>query len=98
MAVDGGSPPRTGSLAVCVTVTEAVDDGLQFVNVTYDVTVDENVPASTVITRVSARSGQTGADVTYSFDDYTMQQYGQVFYSNCIRSELQIPMMSTYVI
>lgn len=80
IAVDGGSPPRTGSLSVYVTVIDVTNYGLQFGNATYDVTIDENLALSSVVVRVSASTRQQDAIVLYSFDDYTVQQYGQVTY------------------
>jgi len=81
VAVDGGSPPKTGSLTIYVNVTQDIDVGLQFGNVSYDVTIDENAALSTVVTKVSATTSRAGAVIEYTFDAYTQQMFGQVNYA-----------------
>jgi len=78
LAVDGGVPARTGSLSVIIRVSDVTDDGPRFDHVTYDVTLAENAPLSTVVASVRATSDRRDANIRYSFDEQTTSRYGQV--------------------
>ncbi|XP_065131211.1 protocadherin beta-15-like [Paramisgurnus dabryanus] len=69
-AVDGGTPPRSGTVAIHVTVLDANDNAPVFSQAVYKVNLPENSPVDTVVVTVSATDadeGQNGA-VTYEFD------------------------------
>ena len=83
VAVDGGSPPKSGTLTINVTVrATSADCGLSFPNDTYSVSINENVPVGTLVTKVNTKVNincqQTGTTVRYAFDDYTSVRYRQV--------------------
>ncbi|XP_065131116.1 protocadherin gamma-A4-like isoform X14 [Paramisgurnus dabryanus] len=68
-AVDGGTPPRSGTVAIHVTVLDANDNAPVFSQAVYKVNLPENSPVDTVVVTVSANDadeGQNGA-VTYEF-------------------------------
>nr|XP_055033349.1 protocadherin gamma-A4-like isoform X8 [Misgurnus anguillicaudatus] len=68
-AVDGGTPPRSGTVAIHVTVLDANDNAPVFIQAVYKVSLPENSPVDTVVVTVSATDadeGQNGA-VTYEF-------------------------------
>ncbi|XP_073710555.1 protocadherin gamma-A10 isoform X13 [Misgurnus anguillicaudatus] len=68
-AVDGGTPPRSGTVAIHVTVLDANDNAPVFSQAVYKVSLPENSPVDTVVVTVSATDadeGQNGA-VTYEF-------------------------------
>ncbi|XP_055033352.2 protocadherin gamma-A4 isoform X19 [Misgurnus anguillicaudatus] len=68
-AVDGGTPPRSGTVAIHVTVLDANDNAPVFSQAVYKVSLPENSPLDTVVVTVSATDadeGQNGA-VTYEF-------------------------------
>lgn len=55
VAYDGDTPPKSGSLVISITVTDANDNSPQFDNSTYDVTVSENLQTGSVIIQVSLK-------------------------------------------
>ncbi|XP_065131135.1 protocadherin gamma-A4-like isoform X16 [Paramisgurnus dabryanus] len=68
-AVDGGTPPRSGTVAIHVTVLDANDNAPVFSQAVYKVNLPENSPVDTVVVTVSATDadeGQNGA-ITYEF-------------------------------
>ncbi|XP_076411159.1 protocadherin beta-6-like [Peromyscus maniculatus bairdii] len=67
-AVDGGSPPRSGTTAVRIEVVDINDNAPQFVQSLYEVQVPENSPLNALIVTVSAR-------------DLDMGPYGNIAYS-----------------
>ena len=80
-AVDGGSPPLSGSVIVVVHVVDANDNSPVFERQDYDVTIPENVPQMTTIARVRATDADDGENgrVTYSLGEATAAAYGQQF-------------------
>ncbi|KAI4884720.1 hypothetical protein NFI96_024912 [Prochilodus magdalenae] len=67
-AVDGGKPPRSGSLEVMVHVLDINDNNPVFSKVLYKVKVQENAPVGTRIGTVSATDSDEGVngEVVYS--------------------------------
>jgi len=80
-AVDGGSPPLSGSVTVVVHVVDANDNSPVFERQDYDVTVPENVPQMTTIAHVRATDADDGENgrVTYSLGKATSAVYGHQF-------------------
>ncbi|RXN25629.1 protocadherin beta-16-like protein [Labeo rohita] len=68
-AVDGGTPPRSGTVAVHVTVLDANDNAPVFSQAVYKVSLPENSPVDTVVVTVSATDADEGqnGEVTYEF-------------------------------
>ncbi|XP_066507468.1 protocadherin beta-16-like [Hoplias malabaricus] len=68
-AVDGGSPPRSGSVAIHVTVLDANDNAPVFSQPVYKVSMPEDAPIGTVVVTVTATDDDEGAngEVTYEF-------------------------------
>ncbi|KAA0709738.1 Protocadherin gamma-A10 [Triplophysa tibetana] len=69
IAVDGGTPPRSGTVAIHVTVLDANDNAPVFSQAVYKVSLPENSPVDTVVVTVSATDvdeGQNG-EVIYAF-------------------------------
>ncbi|XP_030621267.1 protocadherin alpha-7-like [Chanos chanos] len=67
-AIDGGNPPRSGTLNVTVTVLDINDNRPVFSQETYTVRLQENVPIGTLVTQLNATDldeGSNGA-VVYS--------------------------------
>ncbi|XP_060233370.1 protocadherin beta-6-like [Meriones unguiculatus] len=67
-ALDGGTPPRSGTTTVRIEVVDINDNAPQFVQSLYDVQVPENSPLNALVVRVSARDLDAGknGDVAYS--------------------------------
>uniref|UniRef100_A0A3Q4GLE8 Si:ch73-379j16.2 n=1 Tax=Neolamprologus brichardi TaxID=32507 RepID=A0A3Q4GLE8_NEOBR len=61
-AVDGGNPPRTGTLNVTVIVLDSNDNHPTFNQELYSVTIPENVDRDTSVTRVNATDLDEGVN------------------------------------
>uniref|UniRef100_A0A8C1Y564 Cadherin domain-containing protein n=1 Tax=Cyprinus carpio TaxID=7962 RepID=A0A8C1Y564_CYPCA len=68
-AVDGGTPPRSGTVAIHVTVLDANDNAPVFSQAVYKISLPENSPLDTVVVTVSATDADEGqnGEVTYEF-------------------------------
>ncbi|TRY83839.1 hypothetical protein DNTS_031977 [Danionella cerebrum] len=79
-AVDGGTPPRSGSVAIHVTVLDANDNAPVFSQAVYKVSLPENSPLDTVVLTVSATDADEGqnGEVIYQFGD-VMKDYNKLF-------------------
>ncbi|XP_067313023.1 protocadherin gamma-A4-like isoform X7 [Pseudorasbora parva] len=68
-AMDGGDPPRSGTVKILVTVLDANDNAPIFTETMYKANVAENALKGTLITKVSASDADQGfnGNVTYSF-------------------------------
>ncbi|XP_034546763.1 protocadherin gamma-A4-like [Notolabrus celidotus] len=69
-ALDGGSPQRSGTVVIHVTVLDANDNAPVFSQAVYKASLPENSPLETVVIKVSATDADDGVngDVTYDFD------------------------------
>ncbi|XP_069544909.1 protocadherin beta-16-like, partial [Brachyistius frenatus] len=69
-ALDGGSPQRSGTAIIHVTVLDANDNAPVFSRAVYKASLPENSPLDTVVVTVSATDADTGpnGDITYNFD------------------------------
>ncbi|XP_058705156.1 protocadherin gamma-B5-like [Poecile atricapillus] len=67
--VDGGDPARSGSVQVRVNVTDANDNPPVFSQSFYEARVAENLPAGSLVLRVTATDADAGSNgrVSYSF-------------------------------
>ncbi|XP_039474265.1 protocadherin gamma-A11-like isoform X32 [Oreochromis aureus] len=72
-ALDGGSPQRSGTLVIHVTVLDANDNAPVFSQAVYKASLRENSPLDTVVITVSASDADEGVngDVTYDFGHVT---------------------------
>lgn len=86
VAIDGGEPPKSGSVVVEIVVLDANDNNPIFDNTTYEVRVPESSPSGSVVLKVQATDRDFGLNglVTYHFSRHTLFEYGHLF---GIRSE-----------
>ncbi|XP_038157734.1 protocadherin beta-15-like [Cyprinodon tularosa] len=68
-AVDGGSPQRSGTVVIKVTVLDANDNAPFFTEAVYKASLHENAPLNTPVITVSAKDADEGlnGEVTYEF-------------------------------
>uniref|UniRef100_A0A3B4EXU6 Cadherin domain-containing protein n=1 Tax=Pundamilia nyererei TaxID=303518 RepID=A0A3B4EXU6_9CICH len=68
-ALDGGSPQRSGTVAIHVTVLDANDNAPEFSQAVYKASLPENCPLDTTVIKVSATDADEGVngDVAYQF-------------------------------
>ncbi|XP_028272667.1 protocadherin gamma-A11-like [Parambassis ranga] len=72
-ALDGGSPQRSGTVVIHVTVLDANDNAPVFSQAVYKASLPENSPLNTVVVTVSATDADEGVngEVTYDFGHVT---------------------------
>lgn len=70
-ALDGGSPPRSGTTAIRIVVLDVNDNAPRFSQAIYKTRVPEDSPVGSFIAKVSAGDEDVGvnADISYSFFD-----------------------------
>ncbi|KAM9413755.1 protocadherin gamma-A11-like isoform 11-T11 [Salvelinus alpinus] len=70
-AMDGGTPQRSGTVVIHVTVLDANDNAPVFSQAVYKASLPENSPLDTIVVTVSATDADEGlnGEVTYEFDD-----------------------------
>nr|XP_021520623.1 protocadherin beta-4-like [Aotus nancymaae] len=68
VALDGGSPPRSGTVMVRILIIDVNDNAPEFVHTPYRVQVLENSPLDSPILRVSARDADAGNFGSVSYD------------------------------
>ncbi|XP_054890828.1 protocadherin gamma-A4-like isoform X17 [Poeciliopsis prolifica] len=68
-AIDGGSPQKSGTVVIHVTVLDANDNAPVFTQAVYKASVPENSPPETLVITVSATDADEGVngDITYQF-------------------------------
>ncbi|XP_049897724.1 protocadherin beta-15-like [Epinephelus moara] len=69
-AFDGGSPQRSGTVVIHVTVLDANDNVPVFSQAVYEASLPENSPLDTLVITVSATDADEGihSEITYGFD------------------------------
>ncbi|XP_071767366.2 protocadherin beta-15-like [Centroberyx gerrardi] len=69
-AMDGGSPPRSGTVVIHIIVLDANDNAPVFSQAIYKASLPENSPLDTAVLTVSATDADEGINgaVTYDFD------------------------------
>ncbi|KAM7417668.1 hypothetical protein PAMA_017355 [Pampus argenteus] len=72
-ALDGGSPQRSGTVVIHVTVLDANDNAPVFSQAVYKASLPENSPPDTTVIKVSATDADEGVngDVTYDFGHFS---------------------------
>ena len=66
-AIDGGSPARSGSVLINITVTDVNDNEPAFIRSVYDVSIRENRPVNSTIVQVAAVDQDLGHNGQVSF-------------------------------
>ncbi|XP_068445940.1 protocadherin beta-15-like [Clinocottus analis] len=68
IAIDGGSPQRSGTVMIHVTVLDANDNVPVFSQAVYKASMSENSPLDTVVVRVSATDADDGVNGEVTYD------------------------------
>ncbi|XP_059102384.1 protocadherin-3-like [Peromyscus eremicus] len=89
-AVDGGSPPRSGTTAVRIEVVDINDNTPQFVQSLYEVQVPENSPLSALIVTVSARDLDVGPYGSVAYSLFQGDAASQPFVIDEITGEIRL--------
>nr|XP_012604413.1 protocadherin beta-7 [Microcebus murinus] len=96
-AVDGGSPPRSGTAAVRVLVVDINDNAPEFVQSLYQVQMPEDSPTGAPVVTVSARDLDTGSygEIVYAFF-YATERILKTFQINSTSGSLHLKAALNY--
>ncbi|XP_075469049.1 protocadherin-15 isoform X1 [Ascaphus truei] len=86
-ATDGAVDPRRSTITLAINVIDIDDNSPVFTNVSYTVTVPENMMPGTVFLRVKAEDADLGANITYRIRS---QEVMQLFAMNQSTGELSL--------
>ncbi|KAJ1060104.1 hypothetical protein K5549_004542 [Capra hircus] len=90
-AMDGGSPPKTGTSQVLIIVLDINDNAPEFAQQLYQVQVPENSPIGSLVITVSARDLDAGihGELSYSFFQ-SSNQVIQAFEVNTVTGDIRL--------
>uniref|UniRef100_A0A8D1PD83 Cadherin domain-containing protein n=1 Tax=Sus scrofa TaxID=9823 RepID=A0A8D1PD83_PIG len=93
-ALDGGSPPKSGTSQVLIMVLDINDNTPEFVQQFYKVQVPENRPIGSLVITVSARDLDAGTygELSYSFFQ-SSNQVIQTFEVNTVTGDIRLKKM-----
>ncbi|XP_036825979.1 protocadherin beta-16-like [Oncorhynchus mykiss] len=91
VASDGGSPQKSGTVLIHVTVLDANDNAPVFSQAVYKASLPENSPLDTVVVTVSATDADEGpnGEITYGFD-HVSDEKSNVFSINYKTGEITV--------
>ncbi|XP_015205229.1 protocadherin alpha-8-like isoform X22 [Lepisosteus oculatus] len=91
-AVDGGKPPRSGTLEIIVNLLDINDNTPVFNKPLYKVNVYENVPYGTTILTLNATDLDEGinGDIVYTFSNQENENYLDIFALNPSTGEITV--------
>nr|XP_040030886.1 protocadherin beta-15-like isoform X24 [Gasterosteus aculeatus aculeatus] len=89
-AFDGGSPQRSGTVVIQVTVLDANDNVPVFSQAVYKATLPENSPVDTLVITVGATDADEGlnSEIAYGFDHVSYDK--QAFYLNSKNGNIKV--------
>ncbi|XP_030621274.1 protocadherin alpha-3-like [Chanos chanos] len=99
-AVDGGRPPKSGTMQIIVDVLDINDNMPVFTKDVYSVTLNENEPVGTIVIQVNATDLDEGTngEVTYSFGNHVNNKLRKLFEINSITGEVSVKGLLDYEI
>ncbi|XP_028272660.1 protocadherin alpha-8-like [Parambassis ranga] len=97
-ALDGGKPPKSGSMNILVHVLDINDNAPVFSIDDYSVTLNENAPEGTVVIQVNATDLDDGSngDIIYSFSKSTNKNILNLFDISPLTGELTVKGLIDY--
>ncbi|XP_067663340.1 protocadherin gamma-A4-like [Haliotis asinina] len=92
VASDGGSPPKTGTLAVTINVLDENDNPPRFQNSSYDVMVKEDIAVNSTIMVVSATDPDLGSNskVRYQFSNLQSAKLQSLFSIDSVTGVIRV--------
>ncbi|XP_004381219.1 protocadherin beta-4, partial [Trichechus manatus latirostris] len=91
MALDGGSPPRSGTVMVRILIMDVNDNAPEFVHTPYEVQILENSPLDFPIVRVLARDADAGNFGSVSYNLFqASDEIKQTFSINEVTGEMRL--------
>ncbi|XP_061755635.1 protocadherin alpha-C2 [Nerophis ophidion] len=97
-AVDGGTPPRSGTVNIIVNVLDTNDNAPLFNESIYSVKIMENSPIGSLVIDLNATDLDEGSnsDLTYSYSLYTPEKTQETFNLNPSTGEITVRGMLNY--
>ncbi|XP_050928286.1 protocadherin alpha-5 isoform X38 [Lates calcarifer] len=91
-ALDGGRPPKSGSLNLTITVLDANDNRPVFSKYTYTVSLDENAPIGTLVIQLNATDLDEGlnSEIEYSFGKTQKKKVHDTFELDSVTGEIRV--------
>ncbi|XP_045406978.1 protocadherin beta-6 [Lemur catta] len=89
-ALDGGSPPRSGTSQIQIQVLDSNDNAPEFVQELYEAQVPENSPLDSLVITVSARDLDAGSFGEVSYALFQVDDVNQPFEINTITGEIRL--------
>nr|XP_055033330.1 protocadherin alpha-5-like [Misgurnus anguillicaudatus] len=90
IALDGGKPPKSGSIEILIDVLDINDNVPVFTKETYTVTLNENAPVGTTILQVNATDSDEGqnGEIVYAFGSNVNYNLRKLFEVNSVTGEI----------
>ncbi|XDV54073.1 hypothetical protein PO909_022447 [Leuciscus waleckii] len=97
-AVDGGSPERSGTAQINITVLDANDNAPVFDQNFYKVKLAENAPRGTVVIKLNATDIDEGpnGEITYSFSGHAPMRVRELFSVDSRTGEIKVKGLIDY--
>uniref|UniRef100_UPI0014488B43 protocadherin alpha-3-like n=1 Tax=Epinephelus lanceolatus TaxID=310571 RepID=UPI0014488B43 len=91
-AVDGGKPPRSGTLNVSIIVLDSNDNRPMFSQEIYQIEIQENVPIGTSIFQMNATDPDEGtnSEIEYSFGKTLKKKVYDIFELDKLTGEIKV--------
>nr|XP_001502269.2 protocadherin beta-6 [Equus caballus] len=89
-ALDGGSPPRSGTTKIQILVLDINDNTPEFAQELYEAQIPENNPLGSLVITVSARDLDAGAFGEVSYALFQVDDINQPFEINAITGEIRL--------
>ncbi|XP_007937221.1 protocadherin beta-6 [Orycteropus afer afer] len=90
MALDGGSPPRSGTAEIQILVLDSNDNAPEFAQELYEVQVPENNPLGSLVVTVSATDLDEGSFGEVSYTLFQLDDINQPFEINAITGGIRL--------
>ncbi|XP_048058668.1 protocadherin alpha-5-like [Megalobrama amblycephala] len=89
-ALDGGKPPKSGSIEILIDVLDINDNAPVFTKETYTVTLNENAPVGTTILQINATDSDEGQNgqVVYALGNNVNDNLRELFEVNSVTGEI----------
>ncbi|XP_078025791.1 uncharacterized protein LOC144463910 [Epinephelus lanceolatus] len=91
-ALDGGKPPKSGTMNILVNVLDVNDNAPVFSKDVYSVMLNENVPVGTAVVQVNATDLDDGpnGEVLYSFSNSVNRKFFELFDISPLTGEITV--------
>ncbi|XP_062250259.1 protocadherin alpha-8-like [Platichthys flesus] len=91
-AVDGGKPPRSGTMNVSIIVLDSNDNRPMFSQETYQTEIYENAQIGAAVTKVNATDPDegSGGEIEYSFSKTMARKIYEIFELNSLSGQIKL--------